>query len=169
MSSCLWPMESYDSTVFDFKLITWNNSKAMLNESDVINREISSTLKNKTIIYNDHPKKGVTPGKNYSHLKCDLQPKPSGHPGGEGRGRGHMRTGRQLWSSASPERVPPDRRLRPAAWGRRRCWRNTPSVVLLAQCFVPLSRTGRSWSPLMHQRETWHVKLNAREVPTHAQ
>lgn len=123
MSSCLWPMESYDITVFNFKLITWN-SKAMLNESDVINRKICSTLKKQTIIYNDHPQKRAGKQhlvKKYSHHKCDLQPKPSGHPGGEGRGRGHMRKGRQLWSSASLERVPPDRLLRPAAWGRRRC------------------------------------------------
>lgn len=32
MSSCLWPMESYDFTVFDFKSITWNNGKAMVNK-----------------------------------------------------------------------------------------------------------------------------------------
>lgn len=57
MSSCLWPMESYDITVFNFKSITWNNSKATLNESDVINIKICRTLKKQTIIYNDHLQK----------------------------------------------------------------------------------------------------------------
>lgn len=36
MSSCLWPMESYDFTVFDFKSITWNNSKAMVNKQTTL-------------------------------------------------------------------------------------------------------------------------------------
>lgn len=56
MSSCLWPVESYDFTVFDFKSITWKNRKAMVNEGDVINRTICCTLK-KAIIYNNHPQK----------------------------------------------------------------------------------------------------------------
>lgn len=51
MSSCLWPMESYDFTVFDFKSITWNNSRAMVNESDGINSKIYSTLGGKTHLF----------------------------------------------------------------------------------------------------------------------
>lgn len=50
-------MESYDITVFNFKSITWNNSKATLNESDVINIKICRILKKQTIIYNDHLQK----------------------------------------------------------------------------------------------------------------
>lgn len=43
MSSCLWPMESYDFTVLDFKSITWNKSEAMVNKQ--------------TKIYSDHLQK----------------------------------------------------------------------------------------------------------------
>lgn len=51
MSSCLWPMESYDFTVFDFKSITWNNSKA------IVKKHLYAALcikKNKNK-YSDHP------------------------------------------------------------------------------------------------------------------
>lgn len=148
MSSCLWPMESYDFTVFDFKSITWNNSKAMVNGTD----QHAALWTTKTITYNEHPQKKAKTWKTYySHHRCDSQPMPSGLPGAAGRGQGRMKKGRQLWSSVSLQSVPPDHFLDPAALGRRRCWRNTPSVLLLDQSFALWSGIGRSWSPLIEE------------------
>lgn len=83
---------------------------------------------------------------------------PSGHPGAAGREQGRTKIGRQLWSSASLQSVPLDHSLYPAALGRRRCWRNTPSILLLHQSSALRSRTGRSWSPLIEETEMRNCK-----------
>lgn len=155
MSSCLWPMESYDFTVLDLKSITWNKSKAIVNKQNNI--------------YSDHLQKKET-GKTwqncYSHHRCDSQPMPSGRPDAVGRGQGRRRKGPQLWSSASLQNVPPDHHLGLAALGRRRCWRNTPSILLLGQSSALWSGTGRSWSPLKQETEMRNLKPRLGVKPT---
>lgn len=57
MSSCLWPMESYDFTVFDFKSITWNNGKAMVNKQTNMQH---FAQKKKQLFYSDHAQKSAS-------------------------------------------------------------------------------------------------------------
>lgn len=97
----------------------------------------------------------------------DSQPMPSARPGEEELGWGHRERGQQLWSSASLQHVlAPGVHCHHTAWGRRRCWKNKPSILLPRWNFAPWQGRGRSSSPLVVATERENVHLKKKGIST---
>lgn len=158
MSSCLWPIESYDFTVFDFKSITWMGVIRVRGS-----KEWTPILRIYAVTQNVT---GITWEQIINVLLCecvnrwsDSQPLPSGRPGAEEPGWGHRGKGQQPWSSASPQRVPPPGLLlHHTAWGRKRCWTSRPLTLLPRQSSAPWPGRGRSSSPVVVGAEKGNAK-----------